>query len=134
MQRIDVTENKKDQREHLIVGCGHAFFFTCWTSHPAARFITLDINPKMKPDIVCDIGKFDAEHNKGKFKPFSAIIFEGAVFSLGMMHNLSCYLKESGNIVFVGNVEYLLRRTALKSNQDFFEIVITEKMKKEFLF
>lgn len=64
------------QQKSMVIGCGHGRY--CQFLHPADKFITVDINPDCKPDIVADIGDFDALQQEfhHRFAPVSYLIFE----------------------------------------------------------
>lgn len=64
------------QQKSMVIGCGHGRY--CQFPHPADKFITVDIDPDCKPDIVADIGNFDTLLNEAqrRFAPMSYLIFE----------------------------------------------------------
>ncbi len=87
------------QREHLVIGCGHSYF--CTFSHPASKFETIDIDPQMKPDVVLDITNVETFSQQYHDQKFSAIIFE-YLYEEKNKINFFDYLKENGNLVYVG--------------------------------
>lgn len=114
-------DQKSDSRERLIIGCGHSHW--CRFTHPKTDFVTLDIRPEMGPDIVCNLDyldDFDKELKKLGLQKFSTIVFEGApTFNLHKMHEYMKYLKESGHLIIIMNIELLLMDIASRHINDF---------------
>ncbi len=113
----DKKDVKQDPREYLIVACGHSLF-GC-SCHPKSTFITLDINPKLSPDIVCDVKNFASEHKKRNFKPFAAVVFEKPSIDwdfLGFL-GFSRYLKDNGTLIYNANIAALLCYSIVTLNQ-----------------
>jgi hypothetical protein len=88
------------RREHLIIGCGHAYG-ACNLSHPAADFETIDWAAKRKPNVLLDINDQDAFALHYQDTKFSSIIFEFIDVPNAVPY-LKAYIKDDGNLVHVG--------------------------------
>lgn len=101
---------KIDNRDHLLIGCGHAFCRAAFCeggSHPREKFITVDINPAVSPGIVADVGSDDKLRQMLKNylpdRKFAAVIYEHALFVESAMNCKRELLKPNGHLVFVGS-------------------------------
>ncbi len=96
------------QKKAMILGCGHSHRLVngCRLSHPPAEFITVDINPDCKPDIVADIGQVDSLCKKIEERndSLSAVIFEFCPLQgKTRLSEFKKLLDENGYIILLGS-------------------------------
>jgi hypothetical protein len=106
-------------REHLVIGCGHAYQ-ACELSHPVANFETIDCEVKRKPNVVLDINDQEQFALHYQDKKFSSVIFEGMYVPEAVSY-LKAHIKENGNLVCVGNFLFDTIQS-LEDGQRFFVI------------
>jgi len=90
------------KRKHLLIGCGRKN--QCRQSHPHADFVTLDVAPNAKPDLICDAFDVPAVTNAcASFQKFDTIIYEYLPWPNNFNPlELAHLLSPNGSIILVG--------------------------------
>ena len=104
---------KEEPDKVLLIGCGSKpSIGGCGYSHPPAHFITVDILPSIKPDVVADISDVDGLKKALDDKKFPAILFEFLPKdAIQNLKGLSPLLTKEGYLIYLGsgfeNLKYL---------------------------
>jgi len=96
---------------NLVLGCGNVSSWGSSCVHDSADFITVDMLPEVKPDILLNIENKEAFTKKFKDQVFSSIIFEHLPDDLktpSQVEYCKQFLKEGGVLIYVGNLKVLI--------------------------